>query len=105
VDKPETYRIRFRGILPEGWGDRLGGLKVTARSRNGVTLEGCLPDQAALAGVLDTLLMLRLQILEVLCLSVDEESWTPQPIPDAVSSQIHYPSSEEESHERTGVDE
>jgi len=33
-----------------------------------VTLEGWLLDQAALAGVLDTLFVLRLPILEVTCL-------------------------------------
>jgi hypothetical protein len=72
MDKPAVYRIRVRGVLPDGWLDRLGGLQVTAKTMECVTLEGQLPDQAALAGVLDTLYSLHLPILEVTCL---EEHW------------------------------
>lgn len=65
MDKPAVYRIKFRGVLPEGWLDRLGGLQVTAKTMECVTLEGWLPDQAALNGVLDTLYSLHLPIEEV----------------------------------------
>ena len=52
----------------KSWLDRLGGLEVAENTSEGVILEGPLPDQAALAGVLDTLFALHLPILEVTCL-------------------------------------
>jgi len=52
MDKPAVYRIKVKVVLPDGGLDRLGGLQVTAKSIECVTLEGHLPDQAALAGVL-----------------------------------------------------
>jgi len=67
MDKPVKYRIRVRGVLPDSWRDRLGGMEITATTSSIMTLEGLLPDQSALAGVLDTLFMLRLPILEVTC--------------------------------------
>ena len=68
MDKPAVYRIKVKGVLPDGWLDRLGGLQITANTSEDSTLEGWLPDQAALAGVLGTLYSLRLPILEVTCL-------------------------------------
>jgi len=68
VDKPAVYRIKVRGLLPNDWTDRLGGLQITAKTTERVTFEGWLPDQSALAGVLDTLFTLHLPILEVTCL-------------------------------------
>jgi len=69
MENPVKYRIRVRGVLPDSWYDRLGGLEVTARKSDMVTLEGPLQDQSALAGVLNTLFMLHLPILEVACLN------------------------------------
>jgi len=66
--KPALYRIRVRGVVPDSWTDRLGGLQIKAGTSESVTLEGWLPDQAALSGVLDTLYSLHLPILEVRCL-------------------------------------
>lgn len=40
-------------------------MQIVAEADEVVTLEGQLPDQAALAGVLDTLFGLRLEIVEV----------------------------------------
>jgi hypothetical protein len=68
LDKPAIYRISVRGIVPESWTDRLGGMRIVADSSAATTLEGWLPDQAALKGVLDTLYELRLCIKEVTCL-------------------------------------
>ena len=68
MDKPGVYRIKAQGVLPDGWSDRLGGLQITVTTSESVTLEGWLPDQAALAGVLDTLYELHLPILEITCL-------------------------------------
>ena len=55
-------------MVPESWSDRLGGMTIVETTPEGMTLEGRLPDQAALAGVLDTLFSLNLSILEVSCL-------------------------------------
>jgi hypothetical protein len=60
LDKPAVYRIKVRGVVPESWIDRLGGMQIVAVSSIETTLEGWLPDQAALKGVLDTLYELRL---------------------------------------------
>jgi len=68
MDKPGVYRIKVKGVVPNGWSDRLGGMQITVNNSESVTLEGWLPDQAALAGVLDTLYGLHLPILEVVCL-------------------------------------
>ena len=65
MDKPVVYRIKIRGAVPDSWLDRLGGLKIAAASSGETTLEGWLPDQAALNGVLETLYSLHLPILEV----------------------------------------
>ena len=68
MDKTAIYRIKVRGIVPENWINRLGGLQIVEVSSTQTTLEGWLPDQAALKGVLDTLYELRLCIKEVTCL-------------------------------------
>lgn len=68
MDKPAVYRIRVRGVIPEKWFDCLGGLKIVADTPDSTVLEGRLPDQAALNGVLGTLYDLRLPLLEVRCL-------------------------------------
>lgn len=68
MDKPAVYRIKVRGVVPESWIDRLGGMEIVAVSSIETTLEGGLPDQAALKGVLDTLYELRLCLDEVTCL-------------------------------------
>ena len=68
LDKPAVYRIKVRGVVPESWIDRLGGMEIVAVSSIETTLEGGLPDQAALRGVLDTLYELRLCLEEVTCL-------------------------------------
>jgi hypothetical protein len=54
-----------KGVLPDSWIDRLGGLQIVAKTSDISTVEGQLSDQSALAGVLDTLHSLRLPILEV----------------------------------------
>ena len=68
LDKSATYRIKVRGLVPDSWTDRLGGLEIVETTSEEMMLEGWLPDQAALAGVLDTLFSINLSILEVKCL-------------------------------------
>jgi len=75
-DDPATYQIQVQGRIKASWSDRLEGMTIsvsTPDARPLVTaLEGELPDQAALAGVLNTLYELHLPVLEVRCLSAEQ---------------------------------
>jgi hypothetical protein len=72
-DRPAAYQIRVQGRIDPDWSDRLAGmtirLAVEEASPPVTTLNGELGDQAALAGVLNTLYELHLPVLSVLCLS------------------------------------
>jgi hypothetical protein len=63
------YRIRVQGELDKSWSDRLGGMRITVEHyeyQKPVTfLVGWLRDQAALAGVLNTLHDLHLPVLSM----------------------------------------
>jgi len=69
MEKAAAYRIRVEGEIQKQWADRLGDMRVTTyRSDDGrveTVLEGRLRDQAALAGVLETLYELHLVVLSV----------------------------------------
>jgi hypothetical protein len=71
-DSPATYQIRVRGRVKASWSDRLEGMTISVAAPEAgapvTTLEGKLLDQAALAGVLNTLYELHLPVLEVKCL-------------------------------------
>ena len=73
MDKPAVYRIKVQGVVPESWTDRLGDMGIVSVTSAATTLEGRLPDQAALSGVLDALYQLHLPLLEVICLSPEDE--------------------------------
>ena len=68
-DGPATYRIQVEGRVPAKWWDRLEGMTVTMWTSetepNLTRLQGELSDQAALAGVLNTLYELHLSVLSV----------------------------------------
>ena len=68
-DSPATYRIGVQGCIPARWCDRLEGMTITEQSPEAelrvTTLSGELSDQAALAGVLNTLYELHLPVLSV----------------------------------------
>jgi hypothetical protein len=74
-DRPATYRISVKGRIPPRWRDRLEGMAVTecttGASPTVTTLEGELADQAALAGLLETLFLLHLSVLSVEYLSAE----------------------------------
>jgi hypothetical protein len=74
-DSPATYRIRVRGRIPPRWCDRLEGMTVTECLAGAgpptTTLDGELADQAALAGLLDTLFRLHLSVVSVERLSAE----------------------------------
>jgi len=69
LETPSTYRIRVQGRVDNRWADRLGGMTVTAEASDDqavvTILEGHLPDQAALSGVLNTLYEMHLPLLSV----------------------------------------
>jgi hypothetical protein len=68
-DRPATYRIGVQGRVPPRWRDRLEGMAITECSAEAeapvTTLVGELDDQAALAGVLNTLIELHLSVVSV----------------------------------------
>ncbi len=68
-DRPATYRIDVLGRIPGKWCDRLEGMAITEgpveASPPVTTLMGELADQAALAGVLNTLVELHLSVITV----------------------------------------
>jgi len=68
-DCPATYQISIQGRIDSNWTDRLEGMTISQSTSEAVgpitMLEGNLRDQAALAGVLNTLYELHLTILLV----------------------------------------
>jgi hypothetical protein len=69
VETPAVYSIRVRGHVDINWFSRLGGMSVSLETADTITiLEGYLPDQAALSGVLNTLYDLHHPLLSVECL-------------------------------------
>ena len=74
VDKPAVYRIKVKGVVPDGWINRLGGLHITGRASEGTILVGRLEDQAELSGVLNTLYELHLVLLSVEVLSWEDST-------------------------------
>ena len=72
LETPATYRIRVQGKLDHSWSDRLGGMAITTTATADklpvTVLVGHLIDQAALAGVLNTLYELHLPLLSVECM-------------------------------------
>ena len=72
MDGPAIYSIRVQGSLEPQWADRIEGMNITEDSSAGgsmvTVLVGRLNDQAALAGVLNTLYELHMPVLSVDCL-------------------------------------
>jgi len=68
-DNPTNYQIIVQGRIDRSWSDRLEGMLIflnPVKENSCVTmLVGELSDQAALAGVLNTLYELRLPVLSV----------------------------------------
>ena len=71
-DRPVAYQIRVQGMIDQDWSDRLAGMTIGLITEEAcppvTTLKGELRDQAALAGVLNTLYELHLPVLSVQCL-------------------------------------
>ena len=68
-DSPAIYQITVQGRIDPAWSDRLEGMALFLNPVEAgsplTTLEGQLGDQAALAGVLNTLFELHLTVLSV----------------------------------------
>ncbi len=73
-DHPATYRIIVQGRIAPELSDRLEGMSIRVgppeKNNPITTLEGELSDQAALAGVLNTIYELHLLVLSVECLNI-----------------------------------
>ena len=78
-DRPAPYEIRVQGKIDPDWSDCLAGMTIRLTAEEAcppvTTLMGELGDQAALAGVLNTLYELHLPVLSVLCLSYPPGHW------------------------------
>ncbi len=72
-----SYAIRVQGHLDSAWSDRMGGVAIEVDKGPDGTFEtvliGDFQDQAALAGVLNTLYDLGLPLLSVECLAVEAQ--------------------------------
>ena len=70
-DQPGIYAIHIAGRLDASWSECLGGLTIAYDEEAGqdnqeiTVLRGCLPDQAALFGVLNALYNARYPLLFV----------------------------------------
>ena len=68
-DNPARYKIQVQGQIDPGSSDLLGGMAICQAAVDACSpvtqLEGELSDQAALAGVLNTLYELHLTVLSV----------------------------------------
>jgi hypothetical protein len=71
------YRIRVRGELDTKFSDRLEGMHIeTSFRKDGraeTVLEGCLNDQSAFSGVLNTLYDMHLPVVSADCLGAADE--------------------------------
>lgn len=68
IDSPAIYQIEVQGKLDISWSDNLAGMNITSYKQGDkeiTTLVGRLSDQAALAGLLQSLYDMRLPILSV----------------------------------------
>ena len=76
VGSPAIYRITVFGHADTDLSDELGGMQITSsRSDDGsetTTLVGRVADQGALLGVLNALYSMRMPVLSVECLEVED---------------------------------
>jgi hypothetical protein len=76
---PTRYRIRVQGLLQPEWASYFGGLTLSWQEPNQTVLLAQVVDQAALRGILNTILDLGLPLLEVQRLEPEESEGTADP--------------------------
>lgn len=59
------YEIRIKEYLPQGWAVWFDGMRLTHEINGETLLTGCLPDQAALHGVLNQICSLGLTLISL----------------------------------------
>jgi hypothetical protein len=71
LTSPARYAVHLQGILDPNWADRLGGMQIVNHGLDNphsdpvTVMTGDVADQAALAGILNTVYMLGLPLLSV----------------------------------------
>lgn len=68
ISSPAIYQIEVQGKVDISWSDNLAGMNITSNKQDDkevTTLIGRLSDQAALAGLLQSLYEMKLPILSV----------------------------------------
>ena len=62
---PEYYEIKVKGYLDQHWSEWFAGMQIMSLEGSETMLYGCLPDQAALHGVLERIRDLNLTLISV----------------------------------------
>jgi len=70
LDQPAVYQIQIQGVLPEDWQAWFNGMRLADDGRI-TTLQGLVPDQPALFGLLIKIRDLGLTVLSVQRLDAD----------------------------------
>lgn len=65
MEKPVNYQIRVGSHLDENWAEWFNGLVITNEEDGSATINGFLPDQAALYGILIRIINLGLPLISV----------------------------------------
>jgi hypothetical protein len=76
-----TYRIKVKGILDEKWSDWFDGFSMYCPGNNRTVLEGPVPDQEALHGLIARIRDLGLPICSITCLSFEEDHESDRSVP------------------------
>ena len=72
-DEGIHYEIKIKGHLDSHWSDWMGGMKISQDGHGNSIMEGVLPDQAALHGILAQIRDLGLTLVSITSKGVDEE--------------------------------
>lgn len=87
VDSAASYQIRIQGYLDQSWSERMSGVTIRVQSSPDdapvTVLTGAFQDQAALAGVLNTIYDLGLPLLSVECLGIPANHLPRPPAPSS----------------------
>jgi hypothetical protein len=68
-----VYEIRVKGHLDPRWSEWFDGLQITNEPNGAALLSGCIPDQAALHGMLARVRDLNLQLISVTSVDSDQQ--------------------------------